>query len=77
MRNMRNRYRVPKKQWKKWNEQEKTMFVDLMDTMIWSPLLFAHPKSPRIEPEYFRTVAWNASWMAAELLRERRKAGNR
>lgn len=63
-----NENQVPKKQWAKWSQPCRAMFNQLFGKMVKNPFLFNHPKACINEAEW-RTVAWNAAWMAADLLR--------
>lgn len=72
---MVNLYGVSKRQWKKWNEQEQGLFNELFGVMYDNQHLFKHPATPYQTASYWKTTAWNAAWMAADLLREVRKNG--
>ena len=61
-----NEFKVPKDQWSKWSKKQRGMFNDLYSAMMRSPSLFnSHPQAPTIEPDQWRTIAWNAAWNAA------------
>lgn len=68
-----NPYKVPGGQWKKWNKQEQDLFNDLLSFSLSNPVLMNHPMAPATYEPYWKTVAWNHAWMAADFLRERRK----
>lgn len=70
---MRNKYKVAKNQWKKWNEDEQALFISLYEFSIMNPWIFSHPKAPNVSKDHWNTVAWNHAWMAADLARELRK----
>lgn len=71
---MVNYYGVSKRQWKKWNEQEQQVFNGLFAMMYDNQHLFIHPKTEFMTTSYWKTTAWNAAWMAADLLRIARRA---
>ena len=64
-----NHYKVPKKQWNKWNQKEvRFLFNNLYGSMITDPAFFQHPKAPAVQKKHWKTIAWNAAWWAAALL---------
>lgn len=69
---MKNKYKVSKRQWKKWNDQEQELFIAIYEVSTINSWLFQHPKTPEVSPKYWNTVAWNHAWMAADLVREQR-----
>lgn len=68
-----NYYSVNKKQWKKWNDTERQCFIDLYESMIESPWIYIPVEERDTPPAFYETTAWNAAWMAAELMRYNRK----
>lgn len=66
---MSNQYKVPKKQWAKWSEQARHVFNELYRTMIHNQGTFMHPKDSHRPAAHWKTVCWNASWMAADAVR--------
>ncbi len=72
---MENIYGVSKGQWKRWNEQEQNLFNDLFAVMYDNQYLYRHPEACHETASYWKITAWNAAWMAADLLREVRKNG--
>ena len=46
------------------------MFNELFRYMFDNQPLFKHPKAPLLETEQWKTVAWNAAWIAADLTKE-------
>ena len=70
---VKNQYRVPAGQWRKWNDAERTLFNGLYNTLLDNMPLFLHPKQEPPEPAHWNTTAWNAAWMAADELRAQRK----
>lgn len=65
-----NMHKVDKKQWTRWNEQSKNLFNGLYEYMGNNQYLFNHPHTIQIPNEYWNTTAWNAAYMAAELIRK-------
>lgn len=61
-----NKNKVPVKQWKKWSDQAKSVFNRLYSFMMSNREVMLHPKSPQPSPQHFKTIAWNASWIAAD-----------
>lgn len=70
-----NIFKMPKKQWKKWNELERKIFNDLNEFMLNNQAIFSHPDAAIVEDECWGTTAWNAAWTAAEIAREYRRHG--
>ncbi len=62
---MRNTYKVPKRVWKKFGAKGQPVFNNLFFTMTKAPDLFMHPKATALKKSHWRTVAWNAAWIAA------------
>jgi len=63
---MRNLYRVPKKQWRKWSDLARKVFNATYNFMMDNTKVMIHPKSPMPKPVHFKTIAWNAAWIAAD-----------
>lgn len=70
---MENTYKVQKKQWEKWDENEQYIFNSLFEMMLNNQSLFKHPGADYLLAEFWTTTAWNAAWMAANFAREARK----
>ena len=68
-----NKFGVPKRHWKKWNEQEQYVFNSVYQQMTELPHLFVHPLAPEVYEGHWDTTAWNAAWIAADDLRWLRK----
>jgi hypothetical protein len=69
-----NIYFVPKRQWRKWSDTEQRLFNGMYQTML-DQQLFKHPLGATQSDECWKTTAWNAAWMAADLLKAERKYG--
>lgn len=65
-----NKYKVSKKQWKKWDTNQKRMFNNLFWSMIEDDQLYKHPEALAIPNKHWTTTAWNAAFMAAEMMNE-------
>lgn len=63
---MRNRYRVPATQWVKWSAAARRMFTELFGCMHRNQWVFLHPHQAALSSAMWRTVAWNAAWLAAD-----------
>ena len=68
-----NKFKVPKKQWKKWNEAEQELFNSLFEHMNSNQDLYKHPALGSSDSDKWNTTAWNAAWMAADFMRDWRK----
>ena len=66
----RNRYRVQRGQWRKWNAKARETFNWLYGLMMDQPSLFNHPKAIKQKPAHWKTVAWNSAWLAADAVRD-------
>ncbi len=64
VRTARNKYKVPLKQWKKWNPDERCRFNEVYSSMILNQRMFLHPKVKTQAPDKWKTTAWNAAWTA-------------
>jgi hypothetical protein len=60
-----NRYKVPQEQWRRWTTRGRQVFNYIFGYMRTHPELFLHPKAPALPAAHWRTVAWNAAWLAA------------
>lgn len=63
---MRNRNRVPMKQWREWSATARRVFNDSYAFIYDNPDLMNHPGAPTPKPFHWKTVAWNAAWIAAD-----------
>lgn len=68
-----NRYKVPKKIWSKWTEPARRLFNELHKSMA-DQQIYTHPKAPQLPRDQWKTTAWNAAWMAADMLSNNSKA---
>lgn len=72
---MENLYGVSNRQWKKWNNSEQKLFNKLYNYMYKNQKLLIHPEVDATTLSHWKTTAWNAAWMAADILRAERKNG--
>ena len=64
---MSNRYRVPRKQWKKWSDLARTVFNNLYATLKASQGVLHHPSvTELLSRRQWDVVAWNTAWLAAD-----------
>lgn len=63
---VRNLYKVPLKQWRKWSETARTVFNRVYDFAYNNQPLVTHPKAEKVKPTHWKTVAWNVAWIAAD-----------
>ena len=61
-----NTHRVPPKQWKKWSEHARRVFNALHGLLRKNQKIFMHPDAAVIPDKHWATIAWNASWEAAD-----------
>ena len=66
----RNRYKVPVKQWAKWPDVARAVFNSTHEQMIDSQRAFKHPKQEPMPRAHWKTLAWNAAWIAADNVRD-------
>lgn len=66
-RKVKNRFKVPLKQWNKWSNHARRVFntVHLSLRHSMQPLL-VHPKAAIMHKEHWHTIRWNAAWLAAD-----------
>jgi len=62
---MRNRYDVPKKQWKKFGPIGQRVFNEVYSAMVNNQRLFLHLDATPTKREHWRVTCWNAAWTAA------------
>lgn len=61
-----NKNRVAQKQWKKWSDTAQRIFNDVYEFCMLNPTIMVHPKAEKIQPEHWKTIAWNTAWVAAD-----------
>ena len=65
-----NHFKVPVKQWRKWSEAARAVFNRVHDFVVENPTLMSHPKAGSLKPAHWKTIAWNAAWVAAAAVDE-------
>jgi Fe-S cluster biosynthesis and repair protein YggX len=70
----KNENRVPRKQWAEWNERQRALFNHTYtDIMHIGRAQFLHPMTVarKLSAYEFKTIAWNAAWVAADQLKSK------
>ncbi len=62
----RNAYKVPARQWTRWDRQSRRTFNEVYGTMRLNQSVFLHPKTSPIPRDQWKTICWNAAWIAAD-----------
>ncbi len=52
-----------------WDEEQRAHFSKVHRYMVCNPFVFCHPRAAPIPAEHWQTIAWNAAYLSAELLR--------
>lgn len=68
---VKNSYRVPKRQWNKWNANAQMTFNSLFHFSMNNPKMMRHPAMKHILSPHWETIAWNHAWIAADCVMER------
>lgn len=63
---IKNVNRVPKNAWSKWSKEARTIFNRCYDFFMGNQEIVNHPKAPKLPPVQWKTVSWNAAWIAAD-----------
>lgn len=64
---MENKYKVPAKQWKKWNHLQKHIFERTYEALsVCGSIIY--PPGMKTTPKQIKVVAWNAAWLAADAI---------
>lgn len=58
---VKNLYKVPQAQWRKWDNAEKSLFNSLYSDMYNNQSMYLHPKQEPTKRTYWSTTAWNAA----------------
>lgn len=61
-----NKNRVPAKQWRKWSGMARWVFNDTYNFIYNHEREMNHPKQPKHLLLHWKTLAWNAAWIAAD-----------
>ena len=62
-----NIHRVPKKAWKKWDLAQRALFNHMYLVMD-NQTCLKHPDAPTVPASQWKTIRWNAAWLAADSL---------
>ena len=60
-----NIHKVQSRTWRKWNNQARFIFNTVYGQMEYQDVVI-HPKSFPVNEEYWKTIRWNAAWLAAD-----------
>lgn len=64
---VKNKHKVPVKQWNKWSNHARRVFNDMMYSLRPSmQFAFLHPDANAAPLEHWQTTRWNVAWVAAE-----------
>lgn len=63
---MINSYKVPKDQWRQWDESAQAVFNETYKSIQDVYGNFLHPLTGNISKEEHKTIAWNSAWLAAD-----------
>ena len=63
---IKNVNRVPKKQWSKWSKEAHGTFNRCYKFFMNNQGIVNHPKAPKLPFNQWKTVSWNAAWIAAD-----------
>ena len=63
---MLNVYRVPKRQWRRWPDLCQRVFINTYAGMKMNQSLYTHPKAKSMTVRDWKTISWNAAWVAAD-----------
>jgi hypothetical protein len=61
-----NKFKVPAKQWRKWDASAQKLFNYVFKVMASDQQLFLHPQSALHAKRLWRTTCFNAAWIAAD-----------
>lgn len=62
--------KVPMKQWRRWSPRAKHTFNTTYDFLASNQALACHPKVDPQSPAHWKTLSWNAAWIAADAVDE-------
>lgn len=67
---IRNRFRVPAKQWGRWSRAARSTFNDTYATLGSQAVINSAPRAPQLPKTEWQVVRWNAAWVAADAVRD-------
>lgn len=63
----KNNNHVPKRQWRKWSERARLVFNEVYSQLLRGRESLNAPDAvSTMKPRWWRTVSWNAAWVAAD-----------
>lgn len=63
---MSNPFKVPKKQWEKWNALARKVFNEVYETVRENAAVLLPPGLNRLPAHLVQVIAWNTAWIAAD-----------
>lgn len=63
---MKNKHKVPVKQWRRWSIVAQGVFNEVFSEMLRDQCQLLHPQAAVAKREHWRTTCWNAAWIAAD-----------
>lgn len=70
MASVRNSFKVPKRQWRKWSQRARHTFNELYRSLRQGWETITPPGAHGVPHQARRVTAWNAAWLAADAVRE-------
>lgn len=64
-----NIFEVPKRQWRKWNNQARYVFNEHMN-QTQGQVNVKHPEQELMPKHHWDTIQWNTAWLAADAVME-------
>lgn len=61
-----NKYKVPKRQWRKWSHQARKVFNELYRELLQSWEIIYPKDLHSVHRNARRVACWNAAWLAAD-----------
>lgn len=62
-----NKFKVHQTAWSTWTQIGRDTFNGVFEIMRDGQQQFLHPKQDALSAQKWRTVAWNAAWVAADV----------
>lgn len=61
-----NCYKVNKRTWTRWSKGRQAVFNRVFGELKSGAHMFDHPEAADIPQKHWRTIAWNAAWIASD-----------
>lgn len=62
-----NTHRVPSRMWRRWTIVGRHVFNKTYTHMVQNQDVYKHPQAQTVPEEHFKTTAWNAAFIAADI----------